>query len=166
MLCCLSDAHPPEHRQPSLSQGSVPLSLLLPSQQSVMAQQLEHLKWIQGTTFMVDGFRFQNPRCTKYFLTHFHADHTTGELSWPQWSRSHYRAGCGKAVQDVSSCAAASATQKVRAVPLDASGPGCLWALQLLPRSGNSTHCCTDCNWLYCCWDVSFKTCLLCSLFS
>ena len=46
-----------------------------------MAQQLEHLKWIQGTTFMVDGFRFQNPRCTKYFLTHFHADHTTGELT-------------------------------------------------------------------------------------
>ena len=46
-----------------------------------MAQQLEHLKWIQGTTFMVDGFRFQNPRCTKYFLTHFHADHTTGKLS-------------------------------------------------------------------------------------
>ncbi len=45
-----------------------------------MAQQLEHLKWIQGTTFMVDGFRFQNPRCTKYFLTHFHADHTTGKL--------------------------------------------------------------------------------------
>eukprot|EP00891_Asterochloris_glomerata_P006895 jgi/Astpho2/6895/gw1.00106.24.1_t len=29
---------------------------------------------------MVDGFRFQNPRCTKYFLTHFHADHTTGKL--------------------------------------------------------------------------------------
>ena len=46
-----------------------------------MAQQLEHLKWIQGTTFMVDGFRFQNPRCTKYFLTHFHADHTTGGLT-------------------------------------------------------------------------------------
>ena len=46
-----------------------------------MAQQLEHLKWIQGTAFMVDGFRFQNPRCTKYFLTHFHADHTTGGLT-------------------------------------------------------------------------------------
>ena len=43
-----------------------------------MAAQVEHLKWIQGTNFMVDGFNFQNPRCRSYFLTHFHSDHTTG----------------------------------------------------------------------------------------
>lgn len=43
-----------------------------------MAQQLEHLKWINGTSFMVDGFNFQNARCKNYFLTHFHSDHTTG----------------------------------------------------------------------------------------
>ncbi|DBA71749.1 TPA: hypothetical protein ACH3X2_011021 [Trebouxia sp. C0005] len=43
-----------------------------------MAQQLEHLKWINGTNFMVDGFNFQNARCKNYFLTHFHSDHTTG----------------------------------------------------------------------------------------
>ena len=45
-----------------------------------MAQQLEHLKWINGTSFMVDGFNFQNARCKNYFLTHFHSDHTTGGL--------------------------------------------------------------------------------------
>ena len=27
---------------------------------------------------MVDGFRFQSPKCRHYFLTHYHADHTTG----------------------------------------------------------------------------------------
>ncbi|KAK9806253.1 hypothetical protein WJX72_007365 [[Myrmecia] bisecta] len=43
-----------------------------------MAAQVEHLKWIQGTNFMVDGFNFQSPRCRSYFLTHFHSDHTTG----------------------------------------------------------------------------------------
>ena len=45
-----------------------------------MAQQLEHLKWINGTNFMVDGFNFQNARCKNYFLTHFHSDHTTGRF--------------------------------------------------------------------------------------
>ncbi len=43
-----------------------------------MASQVEQIKWIQGTRFMVDGFRFQNSRCQNYFLTHFHSDHTTG----------------------------------------------------------------------------------------
>lgn len=43
-----------------------------------MAQQVEHIKWIDGTNFMVDGFNFQNARCKNYFLTHFHSDHTTG----------------------------------------------------------------------------------------
>lgn len=43
-----------------------------------MASQVEGIKWIQGTRFMVDGFRFQNSRCQNYFLTHFHSDHTTG----------------------------------------------------------------------------------------
>lgn len=31
-----------------------------------------------GTSFMVDGFQFANPRCVHYFLTHFHSDHTIG----------------------------------------------------------------------------------------
>ena len=45
-----------------------------------MAQQVEYIKWIDGTNFMVDGFNFQNARCKNYFLTHFHSDHTTGEM--------------------------------------------------------------------------------------
>ena len=48
-----------------------------------MAQQIEHIKWIHGTNFMVDGFNFQNPKCKNYFLTHFHSDHTTGSCSVP-----------------------------------------------------------------------------------
>lgn len=43
-----------------------------------MATQVEHIKWVPGTRFMVDGFRFQNSRCCHYFLTHSHGDHTTG----------------------------------------------------------------------------------------
>lgn len=43
-----------------------------------MATQVEHIKWVPGTNFMVDGFRFQNERCRHYFLTHSHGDHTTG----------------------------------------------------------------------------------------
>lgn len=43
-----------------------------------MATQVEHIKWVPGTQFMVDGFRFQNGRCRHYFLTHAHGDHTTG----------------------------------------------------------------------------------------
>jgi DNA cross-link repair 1A protein len=31
-----------------------------------------------GTTFIVDGFAFASPRCTAYFLTHCHSDHTVG----------------------------------------------------------------------------------------
>lgn len=31
-----------------------------------------------GTTFIVDGFAFPSPRCTAYFLTHCHSDHTIG----------------------------------------------------------------------------------------
>jgi DNA cross-link repair 1A protein len=43
-----------------------------------MASQVEGVKWVPGTNFIVDGFRFQSPRCAAYFLTHFHSDHTTG----------------------------------------------------------------------------------------
>ncbi|GAQ83770.1 putative DNA repair metallo-beta-lactamase family protein [Klebsormidium nitens] len=43
-----------------------------------MALQQEAIKWIAGTDFMVDGFKFQNLRCRRYFLTHFHSDHTIG----------------------------------------------------------------------------------------
>jgi ribonuclease BN (tRNA processing enzyme) len=31
-----------------------------------------------GTQFMVDGFAFTNPKCSTYFLTHYHSDHTVG----------------------------------------------------------------------------------------
>jgi Cft2 family RNA processing exonuclease len=48
-----------------------------------MAAQLEHIKWIPGTRFIVDGFRFPSKDCQHYFLTHAHADHTTGlKKSW------------------------------------------------------------------------------------
>lgn len=48
-----------------------------------MAAQLEHVKWIPGTAFIVDGFRFPSSQCRHYFLTHAHADHTTGlKKSW------------------------------------------------------------------------------------
>jgi DNA cross-link repair 1A protein len=48
-----------------------------------MAAQLEHIKWIPGTRFIVDGFRFPSSDCQHYFLTHAHADHTTGlTKSW------------------------------------------------------------------------------------
>lgn len=43
-----------------------------------MASQVEAIKWVPGTQFIVDGFRFQNPECRAYFLTHAHSDHTTG----------------------------------------------------------------------------------------
>ncbi|CAM9656843.1 unnamed protein product [Ectocarpus sp. 6 AP-2014] len=43
-----------------------------------MATQDEKIKWVEGSPFMVDGFRFTNPRCRHYLLTHFHSDHTTG----------------------------------------------------------------------------------------
>uniref|UniRef100_A0A383V4K8 Metallo-beta-lactamase domain-containing protein n=1 Tax=Tetradesmus obliquus TaxID=3088 RepID=A0A383V4K8_TETOB len=43
-----------------------------------MATQVEHIKWVPGTTFIVDGFAFPSPRCTAYFLTHCHSDHTIG----------------------------------------------------------------------------------------
>lgn len=44
-----------------------------------MASQVESIKWVPGTRFIVDGFRFQSPeKCTRYFLTHCHSDHTTG----------------------------------------------------------------------------------------
>ncbi|CAM9394798.1 unnamed protein product, partial [Scytosiphon promiscuus] len=43
-----------------------------------MATQDEKIKWVEGTPFMVDGFRFTNPKCKHYLLTHFHSDHTTG----------------------------------------------------------------------------------------
>lgn len=46
---------------------------------SIMASQIESIKWVKGTRFIVDGFRFQDPsRCRHYFLTHAHSDHTTG----------------------------------------------------------------------------------------
>ncbi|EFJ50929.1 hypothetical protein VOLCADRAFT_120549, partial [Volvox carteri f. nagariensis] len=43
-----------------------------------MASQVECIKWVPGTNFLVDGFAFKNPRCSHYFLTHFHSDHTVG----------------------------------------------------------------------------------------
>lgn len=43
-----------------------------------MASQVESIKWVPGTRFIVDGFRFLSPACRRYFLTHAHSDHTTG----------------------------------------------------------------------------------------
>ncbi|GLC45044.1 hypothetical protein PLESTM_001680700 [Pleodorina starrii] len=43
-----------------------------------MASQVENIKWVPGTDFLVDGFAFKSPRCSHYFLTHFHSDHTVG----------------------------------------------------------------------------------------
>ena len=40
---------------------------------SEMATQDEKIKWVEGSPFMVDGFRFANPRCKHYLLTHFHS---------------------------------------------------------------------------------------------
>ena len=38
-----------------------------------MATQDEKIKWVEGSPFMVDGFRFQTPQCKHYLLTHFHS---------------------------------------------------------------------------------------------
>jgi hypothetical protein len=46
-----------------------------------MASQVESIKWIAGTNFMVDGFRFARPAKqpgATYFLTHYHGDHYCG----------------------------------------------------------------------------------------
>ena len=43
-----------------------------------MASQVENIKWVPGTRFIVDGFKFQSPNCIHYFLTHAHSDHTIG----------------------------------------------------------------------------------------
>ena len=43
-----------------------------------MASQIEKIKWIENSKFIVDGFNFQNPNCRHYFLSHYHSDHTTG----------------------------------------------------------------------------------------
>ena len=46
-----------------------------------MATQVESIKWVPGTRFLVDGFRFADPPNqpgARYFLTHFHGDHYTG----------------------------------------------------------------------------------------
>lgn len=43
-----------------------------------MAEQVESIKWVPNTRFLVDGFRFQSPRCSSYFLSHMHGDHYCG----------------------------------------------------------------------------------------
>lgn len=45
-----------------------------------MASQTRHIKIIHGIEplFIVDGFKFTQPECSHYFLTHYHSDHTVG----------------------------------------------------------------------------------------
>ncbi|KAM3569480.1 hypothetical protein VYU27_008425 [Nannochloropsis oceanica] len=43
-----------------------------------MASQVERIKWVEGTSFLVDGFGFTSPKCSAYFLTHYHSDHYWG----------------------------------------------------------------------------------------
>lgn len=43
-----------------------------------MASQWEHIKKVPNTNFIVDGFKFQTPKCRHYWLTHSHSDHTIG----------------------------------------------------------------------------------------
>ena len=48
-----------------------------------MAEQVESIKWVPNTRFLVDGFRFQSPRCSSYFLSHMHGDHYCGVRGLP-----------------------------------------------------------------------------------
>lgn len=57
-----------------------------------MATQVEQIKWVPHTSFLVDGFAFKHPRCRYYFLTHAHSDHTVG-LSRCVW-RCVWRVRC------------------------------------------------------------------------
>lgn len=43
-----------------------------------MASQVASCKYIPGTEFNVDGFKFIRPETRHFFLTHFHGDHTIG----------------------------------------------------------------------------------------
>ena len=55
-----------------------------------MAEQVESIKWVPNTRFLVDGFRFQSPRCSSYFLSHMHGDHYCGARNVPAtaaWAR-------------------------------------------------------------------------------
>ena len=57
-----------------------------------MATQYEAAKWIPGTRFLVDGFRHCTDACEAYFLTHAHADHTTG--LYKGWSKGETLLQC------------------------------------------------------------------------
>ena len=43
-----------------------------------MASQVQRIKEVPGTRFIVDGFKFTSPFVRHYFLTHAHSDHTIG----------------------------------------------------------------------------------------
>jgi len=62
-----------------------------------MAEQVEAIKWVPHTNFLVDGFRFQSPRCSSHFLTHYHGDHTCGAAAplaaTPPAARARLRLG-------------------------------------------------------------------------
>ncbi|KAK9826872.1 hypothetical protein WJX81_002566 [Elliptochloris bilobata] len=84
-----------------------------------MAEQVESIKWIPNTRFLVDGFRFQSPRCSSYFLTHMHGDHYCGLTK-------SFGAGHLEAVIYCSKITAALLThdfglppRRVRALPMD-----------------------------------------------
>lgn len=69
-----------------------------------MASQVEAIKWVPGTPFLVDGFRFQHPACRAFFLTHMHSDHTTG-LSRSFSAGEPARGGLPASSRPAASCA-------------------------------------------------------------
>lgn len=98
-----------------------------------MASQVEAIKWVPGTPFLVDGFRFQHPACRAFFLTHMHSDHTTG------LSRS-FSAGpiyCSPITARLLRCDMGIRPDLIRILPLDL--PTTICGVEVVPIDAN--HC-------------------------